>query len=162
MPAPWRQKRVVLTRRPDLRWERAEIAGRPLLSEGQADQWLAGPEITFGQWNTVTAVGGNPDDARLVASEALHIRSLEAAAATDRTLLVRVRLTTEDPITLFLTLSTAEGRQTGALEVPVERQTHEITVEMPTGDRMHGTYRLKAVLMAGERVLDNARIHLVV
>lgn len=127
----------------------------------QADgEWSVGTAFRHGDWNTVSLSGGEASGARLVASSNLHIRSLEAAPTSDRSLSIRVKLSDEGIVTLYFSLTGADGHEAGRLEVVVGRRTRDLTVEMPVTESLSGSYRLKATLIVGDRVLDNARLEI--
>lgn len=157
VPAPWRGQRAVLHPGPDQDWSAVQMAGEPLRPDEAGSGWLAPDSLRPGAWNDVQA-SGSVDGGRMVTSSGLYISTLEADLATERSLSVRTRLSVEGSVTLFFSLTGRDGRQVGAQEVQVSRRARALTVELHTDEALKGRYRLKAVLMVGERILDNARI----
>lgn len=158
VPAPWADKHVVLQSARGQNWTRASIDGVQA-ERTEAGNWaVAG--VQPGAWNAVNAEGGSLDGARLVASERLHISTLEATVGADRSLSVRVRLSEGalGPVTIVLTVSAADGRQVGGTEVMLSRKTRELSVALPLSYAKAGSYRLKASVSDGDHVNDNARI----
>lgn len=137
VPAPWAEKQVALK---------------------TGDGRQAHPQLEYGTWNAV-ATGDEPvNGARLVAGDALHISSLEASVASERSLSVRVRLSEPGAVNLFFSLTRANGKQVGWAEVTVGRKTGDLTVEVPLAEPLTGPHRLKASLSVNDHVIDNARI----
>jgi len=93
-----------------------------------------------------------------VAGESLHIVTLEASVASERSLSVRVRLSESGVVNLYFVLTAPNGRQVGSTEVTVGRKTRDLTVELPLAEPLSGVYRLKASLSVNDHVVDNARI----
>gem|GEM_PF-6506080 len=143
----------------------------------EEDGWAAGPHVKVGEWNSVSVAEGHVSHGRLVASEAMHLTSLEASAKEHR-LSIRVRLAKtegEEPeanspdgptlrglnlLSLVFTLTAVDGRQMGGMEVTIGRKTRDLSVEMELPTALSGPHRLKACLCSGDHVLDNARIDL--
>jgi hypothetical protein len=114
-----------------------------------------------GGWNALRL--NETEGARLEAAHPLHITSLEASAANQRSLAVRLRLSAPDGaavaglLTIVLSLTATSGKLVGGTDLTVGARTRDLSVELPLPSP-HGTYRLKAALCAGERVIDNARV----
>lgn len=157
VPAPWSDKRVVLKPAEGQNWSEASVEGERL-ERGSSGEWAA-ESVRAGAWNTVAVDGGTTAGARLVASGRLHIQSLEASGASERSLSVRVRLSegARGMVTIILTLTAPDGRQTGGTEVTLGRKTRDLSVELPLVGARSGQYRLKATLVDGDQVVDNAR-----
>jgi hypothetical protein len=99
-------------------------------------------------------------------SHSLYIDSLQVTDASERSLSIAVRLSGDDEgqlqlLHLVFTLTAVNGAQVGGMEVTIGRKTRGLTIEMPLPARLRGTYRLKASLCAGETVIDDARIDIV-
>lgn len=177
VPGPWKDRRVLLVPGVTETWSAARIDDTELPYDQEEQGWVATGRLDPREWNMVAAANGFVSGARLVASNQLHIASLEATPA-DRRLSVRVRLATSEPactdagggespcflsaglFTLFFTLTAADGRQVGGMEVTVGRRTRDLSVEVPLPAGLTGSHRLKAVLCADDAVLDNARTDL--
>lgn len=157
VPGPWAGHRVVLTPGPGAEWSAAHVAGEAAVPDTDAEGWVAGEALRPGTWNQVEA-SGSLDGGRMVASTGLYIRTLEADRASDRSIAVHIRLSLEGTVSLFFSLTTPDGRCVGAQEVQVSRRARALTVELHTDETLQGPYQLKAVLTAGERILDNARV----
>ncbi len=165
VPAPWRDKRVVLKPAPGERWSAVTIEGQELSRPTADESWQADAALAPGQWNSVEVENGTIEGARLVASHPFHITALEATPLSEQRLSVRVRLDgpAEGPpglFTLLFTLSAADGRHIGGMDVTVGRKARDLTVEMVLPERIQGSYRLKASLCEEDAVIDNARIDL--
>lgn len=172
VPGSWAGARVVLKPGTRAAWTGAEAGGKDLPHDAHEHVWSAGEALEPGQWNTVKAHGGQTAEGRLEATPHLHLAGLEAKAASQRSLAVRVRLDGPEPaptdaetvngarlgalLTVVLSLTAADGRLVGGTEVTLGRRARELTVELPAP--RHGLYRLKAVLCEGEQIIDNARI----
>lgn len=157
VPAPWRGRRAVLQPAPGQEWSDVYLGGERLQSDANGEGWVGPESIQLGAWNEVEA-SGTVEGGRMVASSGLFIRTLEADLSSERSLSVRTRLSMEGAVTLFFTLTGREGVQVGAQEVQVSRRARALTVELHANQELKGRYRLKAVLMMGDRILDNARV----
>lgn len=133
-----------------------------ILRAGEEGDWRAEPHLQPGQWNTVDLPSNAADGARLVASEDLHITRLQAGTVGSRSLGIRISLAgaVADPclLTLDFTLTAADGRRVGAMDVVVSSKNRDLSLEMPLTVPLTGPHRLKATLSCGERVVDNGRI----
>ena len=162
VPGPWAEKKVVLTSDAASGWTAAEVGGVPLRQDTTEQGWSASPHLKVGHWNTVQT-DGHTAGGRLVASEPLHIVGLDAKSANQRSVSVRIRLEGGDEqglIGIVITLSSAAGAHVGGNEMTVSGRTRDLTVEVPVKSYRPGAYRLKAALLAGDRVVDNARVDL--
>lgn len=157
VPAPWRGQRAVLQPARGQEWSEVQMGGEPLQPDENGEGWVGPQSIQLGTWNEVQ-VSGTVEGGRMVASSGLFICTLEADLATERSLSIRTRLSMEGAVTLFFTLTDPDGRQVGAQEVQVSRRARALTVELHAKEELKGRHRLKAVLMIGDRILDNARI----
>lgn len=98
------------------------------------------------------------------------IIGLEATAASDRRLSIRVRLSGCEAaaaggrsiglLSLLFTLATANGRQMGGMEVTIGPRTCDLSVEMSVPESVSVGCQLKACLCVGETVLDTEQITL--
>lgn len=157
MPAPWSEKRVVLHPAEGQNWSGASVEREHLQLDAAGD-WVA-ESVQAGAWNNLAVEGGSTAGARLVASDQLYIQSLEASGISGRSFSVRVRLSAgaQGPVTIIITLSAPDGVQVGGTEVMLGTRTRDLSVELPLSGARTGQYRLKATLMDGDRVVDNAR-----
>lgn len=135
-----------------------------VLRAGEDKVWRAEPNLQPGQWNPVELPPGALKGARLVASDDLHITRLQAAKAGDRSLGIHICLARDvaapGPLALNFTLTAADGRRVGAIDVVLRGKNHDLSLEMPLAVPLAGPHRLKATLSCGERVVDNARIEI--
>jgi hypothetical protein len=133
-----------------------------VLRAGEEQNWRAEPTLQPGQWNKVELPADTSDGARLVASDDLRITRLQAGVTGSRSLGIRIALagTAPEPclLTLDFTLTAADGRRTGAMDVVVSSKNRDLSLEMDLPAPLRGPHRLKATLSCGERVVDNARI----
>lgn len=138
-------------------WTSASVEGESL-QPAETGGWRATP-VRPGTWNSVSTEGGSVEGARLVAVGSLHISSLEATVAPDRSLSARVRLSegAQGPVTITLTVTAPDGRQVGGTDVVLSRKTRELSVALPLSNARAGDYRVKATLSDGEHLVDNAR-----
>jgi hypothetical protein len=67
----------------------------------------------------------------------------------------------EGALQLCFTLTASDGRQVGGLICPAFASGAPFSVDMDLPPGLLGPHRLKATLSAGENVVDNARIGLV-
>lgn len=144
VPGSWTEKNVML--RP---------ADGSTVTEAQAE-----PRLEPGQWNTVEVAGGLTGT-KLEARNELHITALEATKAGRGSLSVHIRLTGTVAgsclLNLSFSLTAADGRRVGGMDLVVGHQTRDLSVEMPLDATLAGPCRLKAALCCGDQVIDNAR-----
>lgn len=162
VPGSWADKKVLLKPASAGEWTAAQVGTTPLSPDRDEEGWLAGPHLKAGQWNTVQT-DGHTAGGRLVASEPIHMVGLEARVANQRSVSVRIRLDGGEEqglLGIVITLSSAAGAHVGGAELTVTGRTRDLTVEVPVKSYRPGTYRLKATLSAGDRVVDNARLDL--
>lgn len=169
VPGSWTDKSVVLREGEGHPLEAVTVDGEPLQPATAEGGWQTEPGLKPGEWNAVSTQG-ELTGATLVAGDDLHITDLTATPANRHSLSVRVRLSGsagEAPgpkiaclLSLYFTLSAADGSQIGALDLVVGNKTRELSVEMPVQDARGGAFRLKATLCCGDRIVDNARIDL--
>lgn len=133
-----------------------------VLRTGQEKDWRAESHLQPGQWNPVELPAAASEGARLVASDDLHITRLQAGKVGDRSLGIRISVagTVAEPclLTLDFTLTAADGRRVGAMDVAVSSKHRDLSLDMPLMAPLTGPHRLKATLSCGERVVDNARL----
>lgn len=148
VPGSWTEKNVLL-----------KPADDSSATESETD-----PGVEPGQWNTIEVAGGLAGT-KLQACNELHITALEATNAGRGCLSVRIRLTgtVADPclLSLAFSLTAADGRRVGGMDLVVGHKTRDLSVEMPLDASLTGPCRLKAVLCCGDQVVDNARTDVV-
>ncbi|MDF2629762.1 MAG: hypothetical protein K0R39_3593 [Symbiobacteriaceae bacterium] len=136
---------------------------RVLLRTGDGDAGVS-VHLQPGQWNEVALPPGALAGARLAAGDDLRITRLQATAPGSRSLGIDVSLagevTGDAPclLTLTFTLTAADGRRVGGMDLAVSNTNCNLSLEMPLTEPLTGPHRLKAALSCGERVADNARI----
>jgi hypothetical protein len=169
VPDSWTDKAIVLREGEGHPLEQPSVGGAALKSDLAEPGWRAEAHVVPGEWNTVSATG-DMTGARLEAGNDLHITSLEAVSANQRSLAVRVRLAGSSGevsaektlclLSLEFTLTAPDGRQVGGMDLVVGNKTRDLSVEMPVPAALGGPHRLKATLCCNDRVVDNARIDL--
>jgi len=144
-------------------WTEKNVLLKPAGDRSETETESA-PAVQPGQWNTVEVAGGLTGT-KLEACNDLHITGLEATNAGRGCLSVRIRLTgtVAEPslLNIAFSLTAADGRRVGGMDLVVGHKTRDLTVEMPLDAGLAGPCRLKAALCCGDQVVDNARTDIV-
>lgn len=161
VPGSWTDKSVILKPGEGSDLNAVMVGGELLQSAQDEPGWQTAPQLNPGQWNTVQ-VTGDLTGARLETSDPFHISRLEAANQGRDAVNVRIGLTgspgTPCLLSLHVSLTAADGRHIGGMELVVGNKTRDLSAALPLAAPYAGPVRLKATLCCGERVIDNARV----